>query len=82
MDTCLNVSCTNAIYKHIHCGEYTNMYIMLKRCQNIFVNKIQKGKKNYIFFTTCKFVMAFHDKNVICDSAIWGENYKYDEMTH
>jgi hypothetical protein len=26
--SCFNVFCTNEIYKHIHHGEYTNMYIM------------------------------------------------------
>jgi hypothetical protein len=30
MDACLNVSCTNAIKKHIHHGEDINMYIMLE----------------------------------------------------
>jgi hypothetical protein len=49
------------------------MYIMLKWCQNIFVNKIgEKNNKqtNLIVFTTCKFVMACCDKNLISDSTI------------
>jgi hypothetical protein len=51
MDECLNVFCTNAIYKHTHHGENINMYFMLKWCQNIFVDKIggkekQTSKKN------------------------------------
>jgi hypothetical protein len=41
MDACLNVSCTDAIYKHIDHGEYANMYIMFKWCHNIFVDKIK-----------------------------------------
>jgi hypothetical protein len=49
MDACLNVSCTNAIYKHIYHGEYTNMYVMFKCCQNIFVDKIRK--KHFNFFS-------------------------------
>ncbi len=44
MDVCINLSCTNVIYKHIHHGEYTNMYIMLKCCQNIFFDK--NGKED------------------------------------
>ncbi len=44
LDGCkCNISCTNAIYKHIHHGEYKNMY-MLKWCQNIFVEKIWENK--------------------------------------
>ncbi len=28
----------------------------------------EKNLINYIIFTTCKFVVACHEKNVICDS--------------
>jgi hypothetical protein len=49
LDGCMhNISCTNVIYKHIHHGEYKNMY-MLKWCQSIFVEKI--GKKNFNVFS-------------------------------
>jgi hypothetical protein len=50
MDAYFNVLCTNAIYKHIHHGEYTNMYIMLKWCQYIFVGKGEK-KTFFKFFS-------------------------------
>ncbi len=75
MYTCFNVFCTNAIYIHIHYGEYTNMYIMFKWCQNIFVKKIEKKEKNKpsIFFMAC------YDKNVIFDSTIQ-EKKLYDDM--
>jgi len=43
MDACLNVSCINVIYKHIHHGGYANMYIMFKWCQNNFVGNVFKG---------------------------------------
>jgi hypothetical protein len=49
MHACFNKSCTNVIYKHTHHGEYINMYIMLKWCQNKFVNKIEKKRKILIF---------------------------------
>ncbi len=54
MDACFNVFCTNAIYKHINHGEYTNMYIVLKWCQKGFVEKIfnqKKKKKKLKFFS-------------------------------
>ncbi len=76
MDTCFNVSCTNSIYKHIHCGEYTNMYMSKLFCQQIWKRKEK--------FMGCKFVMAFGDENVICDSTIRGKNKNkiYDGMLH
>jgi len=47
LDGCMfNVSRTNAIYKHIHHGDYTNMYITLKWYQNTFVYKIKIIKTN------------------------------------
>jgi hypothetical protein len=69
LDACLNVCCANAIYKHIYHVEYTNMYKMLKWCQNIFVNKFNFFF--FFFFTACKFVTACRDKNIIRDSTIW-----------
>jgi hypothetical protein len=40
IDVCINVSCTNEVYKHLHHG-----------IQNLFVDKIgKKKKKASIFF--------------------------------
>jgi hypothetical protein len=35
MDVCINVSCTNVIYKYVHQGDW---------CENLFVDKIGKKK--------------------------------------
>jgi hypothetical protein len=58
----LNVSCVNAIYKHIHHGEYTNMHGV----KTFLFKKLEKKHLNF-FFTKCKFVTTCHGKNVICD---------------
>ncbi len=41
MDVCINVSCTNVIYKYVHQGDW---------CENLFIDKIGK-KENLIFFS-------------------------------
>jgi hypothetical protein len=63
--------------------QFTNMYIMLKWCQNVFVEKIDNFLK--IYLTACKFVLACYDKNVICDSTIWKKKMrkiKNDDVVH
>jgi len=35
MDACINISCTNVIYRYVHQGEW---------CENLFVDKIGKRK--------------------------------------
>jgi len=55
MDTCFNVFCINAIYKHIHYGEYTNMYIMFKHfCQKNQKKKKKKKKLKFFLLNTKK----------------------------
>ncbi len=41
MDVCINLSCTNVVYKHVHHGEW---------CQNLFVEKLEQ-KKTLVFFS-------------------------------
>jgi hypothetical protein len=43
MDMCINVLCPNAIYKHVHCGEWL---------QKLFAEKIEKKLLNF-FLMTC-----------------------------
>jgi hypothetical protein len=47
----------------------------------LFCQQIWKRKEK---FMGCKFVMAFGDENVICDSTIRGKNKNkiYDGMLH
>jgi hypothetical protein len=68
MDACINVSYINAIYKHIHHGEYIHMYIIvLKWCQNIFVNNFFVKKLKIV---SRHVNLSWCDEFVICDSTI------------
>jgi sulfur relay (sulfurtransferase) DsrC/TusE family protein len=48
MDACLNLFYTNAIYKHIHHGEYKTCTSCLNVVKKI-IDKIGKEKNNLIF---------------------------------
>jgi len=50
---------------------------MLKWCQNN-LSKKRGERKTLNFFTTCKFVITCHDKNVIYDSTIPKKKRLYD----
>jgi hypothetical protein len=61
MDVCINIFCTNAIYKHVHHDEYANMYIMANGVKTFFLTKLgekQKKKKLYIF--SCHVILSQH----------------------
>jgi hypothetical protein len=56
MDACINVSYTNAIYKHVYHGNDIKDFLLT-------------NVENNFFFTTCNFFTC-RDKNTISDSMI------------
>jgi hypothetical protein len=69
MDACINVYCTNAIYKHIHHGEYIHMYIILFKSflLTIFFLKLKIVSRcvnlSLIFFLLCDSTSKKRGKN-------------------
>ncbi len=45
MDACINIFHTNAIYKHVHHDEYTNMYITANGVKTFLLTKSREEKK-------------------------------------
>jgi hypothetical protein len=56
--------------------QYTNIYIMVNMQTCISCLNGVKKYLSTIFFTTCKFVMACHDNNVISNSTIYEKKIK------
>jgi hypothetical protein len=70
MDACLNVFCTNAIYKHIYHGEYKTCTSCLNDIKTFCQQNWKRNNNNNNSYTTCKFVTTCCDENVICDYMI------------